>query len=69
MNKLKDMPKNYDVFNLGSGVGYSVLEVVKGYEAALGKPFNWGYTERRSGDCPKLVANPTKASKEWGWKT
>ncbi len=63
------MKTNYDVFNLGSGKGYSVLEVVKGYEQALGKPFNWGYTERRSGDVPKLVADPSKANRELGWKT
>lgn len=63
------MKANYDVFNLGSGKGYSVLEVVKGYEEALGKPINWAYTERRSGDVPKLVADVNKANREWGWKT
>jgi UDP-glucose 4-epimerase len=63
------MKVNYDVFNLGSGVGCSVYEVIKGYEEALGKPLNWGYTERRVGDVPKLVADPSKANREWGWKT
>lgn len=38
------MDKNYDVFNLGSGKGNSVYEVVKGYEEALGKPIKWAYT-------------------------
>lgn len=69
LEKLEEMKVNYDVFNLGSGKGYSVFEVVKGYEEALGKPFNWAYGPRRSGDVPKLVADPSKANREWGWKT
>jgi UDP-glucose 4-epimerase len=69
LNRLEEMKENYDVVNLGSGKGYSVYEIVKGYEEALGKPINWCYAPRRIGDVPKLVANPTKANTEWGWKT
>lgn len=69
MEKLSELKQNYDVYNLGSGIGYSVYEIVKGYEEALGKPFNWCYAARRIGDVPKLVANPEKATKEWGWTT
>lgn len=68
LSKLKEN-NNYDVYNLGSGNGYSVYEIVKGYEEALGKPINWCYAPRRTGDVPKLVANPGKANKEWGWTT
>ena len=68
MNKLATMEKNYDVFNLGTGCGFSVLQVVKGFEKAMGKPLNYSFGERRNGDVPKLVANITKASEELGWK-
>lgn len=62
------MTKNYDVFNLGTGSGYSVLEVLRGFEKALGKPVAWSFGARRTGDVPKLVANVGKASSELGWK-
>jgi UDP-glucose 4-epimerase len=62
------MENNYDVFNLGTGCGFSVLEVVKGFEKALGKPLNYKFTERRHGDVPKLVANIDKATANLGWK-
>ena len=69
LGKLQEMKQNYDVFNLGSGIGYSVYEVVKMYDDCLDKKLNWCYAERRKGDVPKLVADPSKVNKEWGWKT
>jgi UDP-glucose 4-epimerase len=63
LSKLQSLKTNYDVFNLGSGVGYSVYEVVSTYEEVLGTKLNWGYTERRQGDVPKLVADPSKVNK------
>jgi UDP-glucose 4-epimerase len=56
------------VFNLGTGAGFSVLQVVKGFEKALGAPLSYGFTERRRGDVPKLVANVEKATANLGWK-
>lgn len=65
--KLDLMTNNYDIFNLGTGKGFSVLEVVKGFEKAMGKPLNYKFTERRFGDVPKLVANIDKATTDLGW--
>lgn len=56
------MKTNYDAFNLGTGVGYSVYEVVKQYEEVLGHPINWGYAPRRGGDAATVFANPTKVN-------
>ena len=57
------MKVNYDVFNLGSGSGYSVDDVVKTYQECLGEPINWVYTARREGDLAQIVANPGKVNK------
>jgi UDP-glucose 4-epimerase len=69
LEKLSELKKNYEIFNLGTGIGLSVYEVVKGYEEALGKPIKWVDAPRRPGDFPKLVSNPSKVYQEWGWKT
>ena len=49
-------------------MGYSVLDVLKGFEKALGKPIKSNITPRRFGDVPKLLANIDKASEHLGWK-
>lgn len=41
LKKLSEMDKNYDVVNLGSGKGYSVHQVIKGFEEAANKKLNW----------------------------
>ena len=60
---------NYDVFNLGSGCGYSVFEVIKCFNNALGHELPFEIAPRREGDMAKLVANVDKAEKKLGWKT
>lgn len=60
--------KNYEVFNLGTGNGYSVLEIVKGFEKATGVKLNYRIVERRPGDIEKIWADTTYANKELGWK-
>jgi len=50
-----------DVFNLGTGRGYSVLEVVQAFEDASGRRIELDLVGRRAGDVPVLVADPTKA--------
>jgi UDP-glucose-4-epimerase GalE len=54
--------------NLGTGHGYSVLEVIKAAEKAVGAPVRRKIGPRRAGDPPALVADPAKAEKTLGWK-
>jgi len=56
------------VHNLGSGQGYSVLEMVKAFEKASGKEVKYKVAPRRPGDLSTVVANPAKAEKDFGWK-
>lgn len=57
-----------DVFNLGTGRGYSVLEVVKEFEKASGEIICYEFTHRRKGDVAAAFADPIKAHRELGWK-
>ena len=54
-------------YNLGTGIGYSVLEMVAAFEKASGKKVPYRITPRRSGDIAACYADPTKANKELGW--
>jgi UDP-glucose 4-epimerase len=53
--------KAFDIFNLGSGKGYSVLDVVKTYSEVANKQVPYTITGRREGDCDSKVAIPNKA--------
>ncbi|MEF9925559.1 MAG: UDP-glucose 4-epimerase GalE [Raoultibacter sp.] len=57
-----------DVFNLGTGEGYSVLEVIAAFERASGKPIPYQITPRRKGDIATCYASSEKAEKLLGWK-
>lgn len=57
-----------DAYNLGTGNGYSVLEIVKAYEKACGKPIKYEIVDRRPGDIAECYANPEKSKKELGWE-
>ncbi|BFY99548.1 hypothetical protein BsWGS_02588 [Bradybaena similaris] len=57
------------VYNLGTGVGCSVLDMVKAFEKACGKKLPYMIAPRRPGDICSIFANPEKAEKELGWKT
>ncbi len=54
-------------YNLGTGQGYSVLDVVNAFEKASGQDVPYKITDRRSGDIASCYADPTKAEKELGW--
>lgn len=56
-----------NVWNLGTGQGYSVLQVVRAFEAASGRPVPYRLAPRRSGDIAICYADPAKASTELGW--
>lgn len=57
-----------DYFNIGTGNGYSVLEIVKAYEEATGKTVKYKIAPRRVGDIGECYADPSKAEKVLGWK-
>ena len=65
----KSIKKNFEVFNLGTGTGFTVLEMVKEFEKISGKPLNYEIGARREGDVEQVFANPEKAKNELGWKT
>ena len=55
-------------YNLGTGQGYSVLEVVQAFSIACGKPIPYRLTDRRPGDVAVSVADPTRAQHELDWQ-
>jgi UDP-glucose 4-epimerase len=55
-------------YNLGTGTGYSVLDVVSAFEKATGIKIHHEITERRSGDIAECFADPSKALEELSWK-
>lgn len=67
---LKQFESNtgYSVFNLGTGKGYSVLDVVKAYEKASGVEIPYKILERRAGDIDACYANASKAKEVLGWE-
>ncbi len=67
LKKIKDN-SGLSIYNLGTGTGYSVLQVVKAYEKACGKPINYEIKARRPGDIATCYANPSKAREELGWE-
>lgn len=58
----------YEVFNLGTGRGYSVLEIIKTFEKVTGVKINYRITGRRPGDIEKVWADTSLANHELGWK-
>lgn len=60
--------KGCEVFNLGTGRGYSVLELVRAFEKASGCEVPIEITQRRSGDVSELIAQPTKAKEALAWE-
>ena len=64
----KDNKKAHEVFNLGTGTGYSVLEAVQSFERSAGVKLHWGFSARRPGDVEKVWADTQFANEELGWK-
>ncbi|MBE0668801.1 MAG: UDP-glucose 4-epimerase GalE [Bacteroidales bacterium] len=60
---------NYEVFNLGTGSGVSVLEAISSFERVSGVKVRYTIAGRRAGDIEKIWADPSLANRELGWKT
>lgn len=60
--------KESRVFNLGTGSGFSVLEVIEHSKSVTNRPVPYSVGARRAGDCTKLVSGSVRAQTELGWK-
>lgn len=60
--------KGVQIFNLGTGIGYSVLDIVKAFNKAYGKELPYKIAPRRAGDIATCYSDPSKAEKILGWK-
>ena len=68
LKKLDKEQKGLFIYNLGTGKGYSVLDMVKGFEKATGKKVPYKIAPRRPGDIATCYADPKKAKEELGWE-
>ena len=69
LEKLENENTGIYIYNLGTGTGYSVLDMVKAFEEATGKNVKYKIAPRRDGDIAICYSNPEKAKKELGWET
>jgi len=67
LKKLDDKP-GLMIHNLGTGQGYSVLDVINAFERATGETISYRIAGRRAGDAPAVYADPVLAESELGWK-
>jgi UDP-glucose 4-epimerase len=69
LHRLKEQRNedNYEIFNLGTGNGSSVLEVIQSFERVSGQPLNYKIVDRRPGDVTAAYADTEKANKLLGW--
>ena len=67
LNKIEREGKGLYIYNLGTGKGYSVLDMVKAFEETTGKKVPYRITERRPGDIATCYADPQKAKEELNW--
>ncbi|MCA0292689.1 MAG: UDP-glucose 4-epimerase GalE [Actinobacteria bacterium] len=69
LNTLATSEKAVSVWNLGTGQGTSVLEMVHAFERAVGRELPYEIGPRRAGDQPRSWADPARANDELGWRT
>ena len=60
--------KKYDVFNIGTGKGSSVLEIIAAFEKSTGVKLDYRIGDRRAGDIEKVYGDVSKAESQLGWK-
>ena len=63
----KEQEQSLEFFNLGTGIGYSVLDVIKSFESVTNSKLNYEITGRRDGDLPQLSASTDLAKEKLGW--
>ena len=68
LEKLEKEETGIYIYNLGTGIGYSVLDMIKAFEKATGKTVKYKIAPRRAGDIATCYSNPEKAMKELEWK-
>ena len=64
----KEAESNFELFNIGTGIGYSVLDVIKSFEKTTNQKLNYSFTERRQGDVPQLFSDSTRANQILNWQ-
>ena len=67
LKKLEQNP-GLMIHNLGTGQGYSVLDVIAAFQEATGREIDYRIVDRRPGDVPAVYSDPSKAERELGWK-
>lgn len=65
--KALDNLKGINIYNLGTGIGYSVLDIVKNFEKVNNVKVNYKIAPRRAGDLATVYSNPNRAKEELGW--
>lgn len=67
LQKLEKSEGGVWIYNLGTGTGYSVLDVINAFEEVNDLKINYVFKDRRAGDVPACYADPSKAREELGW--
>jgi UDP-glucose 4-epimerase len=62
------MKTGTEIFNLGTGTGYSVMDVIGSFERSTGVKLNYRFMERRPGDVERVWADPKRANEDLGWR-
>jgi UDP-glucose 4-epimerase len=69
LNHLREKNPGVRAWNLGSGRGCTVFEMINAFQKVVGHPLKYDVVERRDGDVLDLTANPARANEELKWKT
>lgn len=68
LNYLREKNPGVQAWNLGTGLGSTVFDMIKAFSHAVGRDLPYQVVDRRAGDVLNLTANPTKANTELNWK-
>ncbi len=68
IKRIESSGKQYEYFNIGTGTGVSVMEIIKAFERSTGQKLKYKIVDRRTGDIEQVWADTTKANTVLGWK-